>query len=79
MGPGSPRSGATAPALRAYAMTPTTNGLTAHRMRLHMASAGYGTCGPFAPPAIRPRLAPTGDYPPRASHFHGGQRKFSVA
>ena len=26
------------------------NGLTAFRMRLHMLSAGYGTCGPFAKP-----------------------------
>ena len=32
------------------------NGLTACRMRLHMASAGYGTFGPFATAAIRPRL-----------------------
>ncbi len=33
------------------------NGLTACRMRVHMASAGYGTtCGPCATPAIRTRL-----------------------
>ena len=32
------------------------NGLTACRMRLHMLSAGYGTCGPFATPTIRTRL-----------------------
>ncbi|MEA3274791.1 MAG: type II toxin-antitoxin system RelE/ParE family toxin, partial [Pseudomonadota bacterium] len=49
-------SGATASALRAYAKAPTTNGLTVCRMRLHMAFAGYGTCGPFATSAIRTRL-----------------------
>ena len=32
------------------------------------------TFGPFATPAIRPRPTPTGDCPPRASHFPGGQR-----
>ena len=32
------------------------NGLTACRMRLHMASVRYGTCGPFATAAIRTRL-----------------------
>ena len=39
------------------------NGWTAFRMRLHVACS-----------ATRPRPTPTGDYPPRASHFLGGQR-----
>jgi len=52
---------------------PYDDGLTAFRMGLHMDSAGCGTFGPFATPSIRPRPTPTGDYPPRASHFPGGQ------
>jgi len=38
-----------------------------------------GTCGPFASSAVRPRPTPTGDYPPRASPFHGGQRQHPLA
>lgn len=53
---GTPRSGATASALRAYARAPTANGLTVCRMREHIASAGYGTSGPFATAARRSRL-----------------------
>jgi len=54
---------------------PYDDGLTALRMRLHMASAGRGTFGTFATAAIRPRRIPTGDHLPRALHFPGGQRK----
>jgi len=43
-------------------------------MRLHIASAATGPIGPFATAAIRPRPTPSADYPPRASHFPGGQR-----
>ncbi|CAD7851932.1 MAG: hypothetical protein, partial [Olavius algarvensis Gamma 1 endosymbiont] len=46
--PRTPRSGVTASALRAYARTPTANGLTAYRMRLHLACVSSGTYGPFA-------------------------------
>jgi hypothetical protein len=42
MPPGSPRSGATTSSQCAYAMTPTTNGFTTCRMRLHAASAVSG-------------------------------------
>ncbi len=49
-------------------------GWTAFRMRLHVAFAASGPFAPFATPATRPRPTPTGDYPPRASHFPGGQR-----
>jgi len=41
---------------------------------LHIASAATGPIGPFATAAIRPRPTPSADYPPRASHFPGGQR-----
>jgi len=34
----------------------------------------FENCAPFDTPVIRPRPTPTGDYPPRASHFLGGQR-----
>jgi len=36
--------------------TPTTNGLTAYRMRLHLACVSSGTYGPFATSASRSRL-----------------------
>ena len=50
------------------------NGLTAFRMRLHMLSAGYGTCGPFATPTIRPRLRLPGTTCLRFA-LHGAQRR----
>ncbi|CAD7848061.1 MAG: hypothetical protein, partial [Olavius algarvensis Gamma 1 endosymbiont] len=36
--------------------TPTTNGLTAYRMHLHLACVSSGTYGPFATSASRSRL-----------------------
>jgi hypothetical protein len=72
--PGSPRSGVTASAQCACAMTPSTNGSTACRMRLHAASAASGP-RPLRHCGRTPAPTPTGDYPPRASHFPGGQRK----
>ena len=41
---------------RRWLRSTPSNGWTACRMRLHMVSAGYGTCGPFATPTIRTRL-----------------------
>ena len=55
------------------------NDSTACRVRLHIASAATGPIGPFATAAIRPRPTPAADYPPRASHFPGGQRAFACS
>ncbi len=57
-GPGRPASVPLRHTIASSAQAPqhSHNGLTAFRMRLHMLSAGYGTCGPFATPTIRPRL-----------------------
>jgi hypothetical protein len=37
---------------------------------------GSRTFGPYATAAIRTHLPLIRDYPPRASHFRGGQRRF---
>jgi REP element-mobilizing transposase RayT len=56
--------------------TAPANGSTACRMRLHTACGSFGTSGPFAPYGRTPAPTPSADYPPRASHFPGGQRGY---
>ena len=74
-GPGRPASVPLRHTIASSAQAPqhSHNGLTAFRMRLHMLSAGYGTCGPFATPTIRTRLRLPGTTRLRFA-LHGAQR-----
>ncbi|MEA3277390.1 MAG: hypothetical protein U9Q81_19335 [Pseudomonadota bacterium] len=54
------------------------NDSTACRMRLHIASTGYGTYRPLRDSGDTPAPTPAADYPPRASHFPSGQRRHEV-
>ena len=68
-----PCRSATPSQARCWLRSTPANGSTACRMRLHTVSAGYGTCGPFATPTLRPRLRLPGTTRLRFA-LHGAQR-----